>query len=210
MKELPNVTLLAVSSIEIPDTIKALQISSEHLKFAEIVLVSHEKPINLPDNIVFKYYPKMNNITEFNNFCCKDFHKYFETSHCMLVQFHGYIIRPELWDDGWLQYDWIGAPWAYRDDSYITHDGEHVRQGNGGVRLQSKRFAEMPSKYNLPLNHDRGFYNEDGNYCVYYRRLFKELGINYADVNVASKFAFENNIPENQNILPFAFHKFRR
>lgn len=205
---LQNVTLLAISSIEIPETIASLIRSSEKLNFAEVKLISHERPSNLPDFIKFEYCPKINNIMDFNNFCWKDLHKYFKTSHCLIVQSHAWILRPNLWDHNWLSYDWIGSPWRYSEDAYITHDGEHVRCGNGGFRLQSKRLAELPSKYNLPLNHDRGFYNEDGNFCVYYRRLFLDLGIQYAPLDVACKFAHEVDILENQNILPFGFHKF--
>ena len=50
---LPDVTLLALSSIEIPATIKALQLSSERINFAEIKLVSHEEPKDLPKEIKY-------------------------------------------------------------------------------------------------------------------------------------------------------------
>lgn len=208
MRQVKNVTLMAISSIEINETINSLIKCSEKLEFDSVKLVSHEKPNNLPSFIEYDYFPRINNIMDFNNFCWKDLHKFFDTSHVLTVQSHAWILRPELWEDSWLDFDWIGAPWKYCNDSYITHYGEHVRQGNGGFTLRSKKISEMPTKYNLPLNHERGFYNEDGNFCVYYRKIFLDLGIKYAPVEVAAKFSYEQSIPENENVLPFGFHKF--
>jgi hypothetical protein len=71
------------------------------------------------------------------------------------------IVRPELWSNDFLEYDYIGAPWMYSDTSYITDEGEHVPVGNGGFCLRSKKFLEMPTKLGLKLDHRQGFYNHD-------------------------------------------------
>jgi hypothetical protein len=206
-KNIPQVTLIAISSIMIHETIRALQKCCEEMEFGSVKLLSHKKPFFLPSNITFEICPKINNIMDFNHYVFRDFGKHVTTSHCLMVQYHGWVLRPELWDDNWLQYDYIGAPWAYSDDAYMSQAGEHVRVGNGGFSLRSKKLLDLPKERNIQLTHDRGFWNEDGNICVYHREKFLEAGIRYAPVEVASVFSFENEVPENKGVLTFGFHR---
>jgi len=208
--KIPDVTLIAISSIKIPETIQALQKCCEKLEFGSVKLLSDKKPADLPENITFELCPKINNIMDFNHYVFRDFGQHISTSHCLMVQFHAWVHRPELWDDNWLQYDYIGAPWPYKDDAYITRGGEHVRVGNGGFSLRSKKLMDLPGKYNIQLTHDRGYWNEDGNICVYHRERFLELGIQYAPVEVAALFSHEIDIPENENVLSFGFHRYMK
>jgi hypothetical protein len=91
-------------------------------------------------------------------------------------------------------------------DSYITKDGEHVRVGNGGFSLRSRRLLETPRAYGMPYLEDRGFYNEDGNICVYNRKFLLDIGIRYAPIDVAARFSKEYDVPENTGIETFGFH----
>ena len=207
--QLPDVTLIAISSVFIPETIRALQISSENINYADIKLISHELPQNLPNNIKFEKCNKINNIDDFNSFCFYDLYKYFNTSHCLSVQYHATVLNAYVWEDSWLQYDWIGAPWKYSDNAYITKTGKHIRQGNGGFTLKSRKILELPTKYDLPMKSEQGWKNEDGQFCVYWEPLFTDLGVKYAPVEVAAKFSYENEVPENKGLKTFGFHKFK-
>lgn len=205
--DIPDVTLIAVSSINIPETIKALQKSCEEIDFGAVKLISHERTGSLPKEIKFEKCSKINNIMDFNHLAFSDLGKYIQTSHALLVQNHAYIINPTCWDNDWLQYDYIGAPWQWQKNSYISNTGDHVRVGNGGFSLRSKKLLELPKKLGLPLKQEQGFWNEDGNICCYYRREFLEAGIKYAPVEVAAKFSFENEVPENKGIKTLGFHR---
>ncbi len=205
---LPDVTLIIVSSIKIPETITALLKSSERISYNSIKLISHLKPNNLPNDIVFEQCPQLNNIHDYNHYVFRELGQHVETSHCLLIQYDSWVLRPELWKDEWLKYDYIGAPWTYSEDSYIAPGGEHVRVGNGGFSLRSKKLLDLPKKYGIQLTHERGFWNEDGNICVYHRKRFLELGIRYAPVEVAAVFSHENEVPENKNVLSFGFHRY--
>lgn len=208
MKVLNDVTLLAVSSIKIEETLGALIRSCECIQFAEVKLITHELPNILPNNIRFEQCPKLNNINDYNLYTFKYMSTHVNTSHCLLIQYDSWVIRPELWNDDWLQYDYVAAPWAYKDDAYICHDtGEHVRVGNGGFSLRSKKLIDTPMQYSLPLLQEQGWYNEDGNICCYHRKRLLELGIKYAPVDVASVFSFETEVPENKNTITFGFHR---
>ena len=65
--DLPEVTLIAVSSIRIHETILALQRSYRDINFAEVKLITHEKPINLPSDIKYEQCNPINNILDYNN-----------------------------------------------------------------------------------------------------------------------------------------------
>lgn len=208
MIKLPEVTLALISSIQINDAIKMLQKSNEKIEFATIKFISHEKPDNLPNNIQFNKCEEIKDTHKYSQIVFKYLTNYIDTYFCLLIQPDSCIIHPELWNNNWLKYDYIGAPWAIRDDAYICHDtGEHVRVGNGGFSLRSKKIMNAPLIYNLPLLSEQGYDNEDGNICVYHRVQMKKIGIKFAPVDVAAKFSFENPVPENGGIIPFGYHK---
>ena len=207
MINLPSVTLLAVSSIRISETIMALLYCCEGINFNSVKLISHEIPKTLPSNIKFEQCRKINNILDYNQIVFKELYPYVKTSHCLLIQYDGWVIHPELWDDSWLDYDFCGAPWPIVEGHYLTLTGERIRVGNGGISLRSRNLLELPEKYHLSLVQDRGYYNEDGNICVYWRKEFLEHGIKYAPVEVAARFSYENSVPENIGLKTFAFHK---
>lgn len=206
--QLSDVTLLTVTSIEIEKAIKALEKSREKIDFGVVKLVSHEKPDNLPGDIVFKKCQPINNATTYSAIVFNRLTEYVDTEYCLLIQYDSWVIHPELWDDNWFKYDYIGAPWQYKEDAYICYDtGEHVRVGNGGFSLRSKKVMSTPWVYQLPLLQEQGWYNEDGNICVYHRKKMLHLGIKYAPLEIATKFSYENPVPENIGLKTFGFHK---
>jgi hypothetical protein len=189
-----DLTLVAVTGTDIETTKIALEKCQSLMHFTKVMFIA--------DAGINTYY-------KYNDFVFRELGPYVETSHCLLIQYDSWILRPELWDDAWLEYDYIGAPWPIKDNAYLSN-GEHVRVGNGGFSLRSKRLLELPKKYNIELTQEQGYYNEDGNICCYHRKEFLDLGIKYAPIEVACVFSHELDIPENQNILPFGFHRFQK
>jgi hypothetical protein len=125
----------------------------------------------------------------------------------MFVHGDGYVINPSLWQDSWLEYDFIGAPWPLPTDdySYRTPTGELVRVGNS-VSLRSKRLLKLPSDLLLEWKSYYGNTNEDGFLTVHNRdRLIRE-GCVFAPLDVAKYFSKEHEIEENKGIETFAFH----
>jgi len=208
MIKIPNVTLIAVSSIYIEKTISMLQYSYREIGFGKVKLITHEKPKNIPCEIEFCECPKINNIMDYNNIMFFDIGKYISTSHCLIIQHDSAVIFPEMWDENWLQWDYIGAPFKIVENAYWANNGERVRVGNGGFSLRSTKILNAPKKLGLELKQEQGFFNEDGNLVCYNRRELLNYGIRYAPVEIAAKFSFENETSENLNIeKPFGFHK---
>ena len=205
--ELPNVTLIAVTSVRLEDHIKALQYSTRSIKFGAVKLVSDVLPDNLPEGITHAYIDKMSNIDDWNYAMIYKLGDYVDTEFAMIIHDDGFIINPHAWRTEFLDYDYIGAPWPlpYDDFSYRDINGELIRVGNS-VSLRSKKLIDLPNKLNLEWKPFHGFYSEDGFICVNNRHIYKEHGCVFADINVAKYFSHENQIPEIQGIAPFAFH----
>lgn len=206
--QLPHVTLIAPTGTKILETISAIEKSCSGIDFGAVKLVVPEKPDNLPDYITFEQGGKMDSYFAYNEYVFKELYKHVDTSHCLLIQHDSWVLYPTLWDPSWLWYDYIGAPWEIRENSYISWETkERVRVGNGGFSLRSKKLLSIPSKYNLPLLEEQGYYNEDGNICCYHRHVFIENGIKYAPIEVAASFSYETPMEENMGIMSFGFHK---
>lgn len=202
---LNNVTLVAVSSIKIKETIEAIKYSTEAIKYSEVLLISDTKPSNLPKYITHKYCEPIKNIDEYSRFMIYNLADYIKTDFVLVIQYDGYVLRPFKWDKHFLQYDYIGAPWE--KDAHFTKEGVNIRVGNGGFSLRSKKLLQIFNRLNLPLTDNQtGFFNEDGIICNYYRKILEENNIKYADIDTASKFSCEV-ICSDSSPTPFGFHK---
>ena len=223
MINLPNVTLVSIDTTkEIDKTLRALYTSMSGINFGAVKIITTKKQIEnnyslVDDGIVLEEpVVDIKNYNDYNNYVIHDLHNHVNTSHCLLVQPDGFVLFPEKWNNEWLKYDYIGAPWAYAEDAYIDPFGNHHRVGNGGFSLRSKKFLEVPTKVEVPWETNNSDfywmpegvvnYHEDGNVCVHNRHIFIEQGCKYAPVEVAVKFSQESRVPECDGIIQFGFH----
>ena len=206
MIELNNVTLISVTSVDIEATIKALEYSCIGVNFQKVKLVTHEKPINLPEFISYEYIDKISSIDEWNHAMVYKLGNYVDTDFAMLIHGDGFIVNPDSWMDEFLEYDYIGAP--FPEDNQLLKDinGKQIRVGNS-VSIRSKRLMDLPKKLNLEWKSFNGYYNEDGWICINNRHIFEEHGMKFADIDIAKYFSHETMVPEIQGIKPFAFHR---
>lgn len=160
--DLPDVTLIGVDSN--PGRLKkAADKCTKWIKFGAVKLITH--------SITSK--------EQYSDFCIKDLYKHVDTSHMLICQHDGYVNNWQAWDNDWLQYDYIGAPWHYNDGMAV---------GNGGFSLRSRRLMEIvASDRNITQHHP-----EDHHICRTYRPyLESKYGIKFAPIEVAEKFSFE-------------------
>jgi len=208
MLDLSNITLIAMTSVKIPQTIKALQYSSRDIKFGAIKIISDTKPDNLPQGITWEYIDKMSNIDEYSFSMIYKLEKYIDTDFAITIQEDGFIINSDSWKPEFLNYDYIGAAWHIPNDNFSYRDinNKLIRVGNGGVSLRSKKLINLAKNLNLEWKPFHGYYNEDGFICVNYRHIYEEHGIKFADIDIAKYFSHETQLPETMGIEPFAFH----
>lgn len=193
MIQLPNVTLICLTNKDFAGHKKALDISSSNINFGAVKLIWDEG---------------MKSIDDWNYKIIYELHNYVQTDYAMLIHADGHVVRPDLWREEFLDYDFIGAPWPLPQDdySYRTPSGEVVRVGNS-VSIRSKRLLRLPMELDLVWKPYYGNTNEDGFLCVHNRMVLQANGIRFAPIDVAKYFSREHDIPENQGIETFAFHQ---
>lgn len=204
--ELPNVTLVCVTSVNVQRAIKALQYSVKNIEFKNVLLLTSEECVL--DNIdVIKINPILNT-DEYSKFIVYELHKYINTEFALIIQEDGFVVNAEQWDGLFLEYDYIGAPWPIPEDDFSFKDsyGNLQRVGNGGFSLRSKKLLRLASELDIEWKSYFGFYNEDGFFCCHNKHIYEANGCKFAPIDVASKFSFETPIPENNGILTFGFH----
>jgi hypothetical protein len=218
MKQLDEVTIVAVAGIEVRRAIAALRISIQNLSFGNVKLLTHQKPRWCDSRIEYIPIRQLNSYIEYNRFIIFELSEYVDTSHCLLIQADGYVRNPESWDEEFLAYDYIGAPWPVIPSAYIDPFGNHQRVGNGGFSLRSKRLLSTPQR--MPVewdaNHgefyrhmDYGLFNEDGLVCVHNRHVYELDGCQFAPVEVAMRFSREIRLTDLPlEAKPFGFHRY--
>lgn len=192
--KLPNVTLIALSGLnyQTKENLEALKKSCEGIEWGAVKYIQQGDIVD---------------INSWNKAVIYDLWKYVDTDFAMFIHGDGYVIRPDLWRDEWLQYDYIGAPWPLPTDdySYRDVDGDIVRVGNS-VSLRSRRLMSLPSELGLEWRFYYGNSNEDGFLACHNRHILEEAGCVFAPLEVAKHFSKEHEIPENKGLDTFAFH----
>ncbi len=205
---LPNVTLVAVATRNVEETLKALLYSCKDISFGNVKLLSHYTPYCNNEIVNFVRINQMKNIDDWSHFIVYELGAYIDTDYILLVHADGFVVNAKEWRNEFLNYDYIGSPWPLPKDDFSYRDinGELIRVGNS-VSLRSKKLLDLPKLINIPWESDNGYFNEDGFVCVKNKHLFEEYGMKFAKIDVAKYFAHEAMIPEIKNIKPFAFHK---
>jgi len=202
MKSLSRVTLVAASSIRLPETVCAMRKSMKHIGYGDAILFT-DRHLDLSRYGIRVVRIGPLDYVGYSRFITHELYKHVGTEFALIVQHDGYVLRPERWSDDFLKYDYIGAPWPR--GMYLTPDGKEARVGNGGFSLRSKKLLEAPTKLDMPFVPDRGSYNEDGFLCNYNRAKLESYGIRYAPVEVAARFSKEKECDDSYP-YPFGFH----
>ena len=207
--KLPNVTLAAMTSVDIYETVRALKYSMRGIEFGDVVLITDKKPWYLPKGIRYSHTDKLDNIDKFNYKMTYELGSHIKTDFALIVHADGFVIHPENWRDEFLNYDYIGSPWPLPKNDYAYRDkkGNICRVGNS-VSIRSKRLMDFPAKENLPW--EKGyddFYNEDIFICCMHKNEMEDAGLKWAPFEEAILFGREHPLPENKGVEPFIFHK---
>lgn len=190
MISLPQVTLIALTNKDFDGHKKAIDESCKEINFGAVKLIWDEK---------------IKNIDDWNHKIIYELPHYIDTTHALLIHADGYVVHPEAWDESWIQYDYVGAPWPLPHDSYSYRDehGGIVRVGNS-VSLRSKKLMDLVATREWKSYY--GNTNEDGFICCHNHKWLESQGCKFAPLDVAKHFSKEHEIPENVGLKTFAFH----
>lgn len=121
------------------------------------------------------------------------------TRQTLNIQWDSWIADASLWRDDFLKYDYIGAPWWYKD-------GKNV--GNGGFSLVSSRLKRYIYDRRAIYPCDTSI--DDDLLCRKYRPQLELAGFEWAPERVAHEFSFEGctdgSSPPREFTKHFGFH----
>ena len=134
-----------------------------------------------------KFIPirKQISLYDYSEIMTKQLWTYIETDYVLTIQWDGMAVNADLWDEDFLNYDYIGALWKWPTNNQVV--------GNGGFSLRSRTLIESLRDTRVQLGTPMSGQNEDVAISAEYRNLMEsKYGIKYATPNVAAKFSTEN------------------
>jgi len=193
MLKLPEITLIAISSVEIENTELALLISSHDIKFGAIKLLTSENWVSADSRVETVKIPRLD-LNGYSRFIMRDLISYVDTRFCLVVQADGFVLNANRWKDEFLDYDYVGAPWPIDlkfQPGNITLNLTKNLVGNGGFSLRSKKLLSETAKIDFD-NLTFPTKSEDLIICHF---LFEEMiaaGIKFPAPELAAAFSIES------------------
>jgi Protein of unknown function (DUF5672) len=168
---LPNVTLVSIFTVCHELTFMAVDDCLKCAEFGDVKLFT-DKPG--PNTIKIDKFATHNEFARFANYTVP---QHLQTSHILTVQWDSWVLNPNAWNDEFLAYDYIGAPWWYNDDYNV---------GNSGFCLRSKRLMDYLTEHesDFPIGSP-----EDHVLCREYQKRLPQF--KWAPARLAWKFAVE-------------------
>lgn len=179
---LPQVTLCCVDTRSPAEAVYALRRSMSHIDFGRVLYLgpAHARDMGLDlRDIELVAIEDITSIEAYSRFMLQGLGPYIQTSHVLVIQWDGFVTHPELWQDQFLDYDYIGPPWYKKNQS--------PEVGNGGFSLRTRRLIDALAL--LPYD---GSDPEDVAICVRLRdQLQREHNIQFAPIELARAFGVE-------------------
>ncbi len=170
---LKNVTVCAVDCVSPDLAARALDRCVAACEFGDAVLFS-DSPV--AGSFRFQQIEKIDSFDAYSRFCLRDMPSLIQAPYVLVIQWDGFVANPSVWDDTFLTYDYIGAPW--HPDGMV---------GNGGFSLRSRRLLD--ALVDVPLLPDRP---EDWLIGRYARAALEmQHRVRFSPTTVASRFSYE-------------------
>jgi hypothetical protein len=188
---LPDVTLVCVDSAYPELALNAIERSMALVDFGAAVFITrpdHGLP-RCPAGLRIVTVDTIRSVPDYSRFMLRELSPYVSTSHCLVIQWDGFVLDPSMWSDEFLRFDYIGPLWdRFRDDERCIC--------TGGFTLRSRRLLRALLDERIEPHKP-----EDVCIAVEYREyLERRHGIRYADKESAHRFAIEDLY-----VLPSAF-----
>jgi hypothetical protein len=176
--DLPQVTLIAATSINVEATLQAIDACQTQVRFAACKLLTHREPARVMPGVDVILTPKVVSSDQYSRFILTELANHVATSHCLVMQWDGHIVASNRWNPQFLDYDYIGASWPQ------FADGHDV--GNGGFSLRSRRLLEACQSPQFTLSHP-----EDVAIGRHNRTWLEAQGLRFAPRELADAFSAE-------------------
>jgi Protein of unknown function (DUF5672) len=198
--KLPDVTLVVIETREHALARIAIADCLDKAEFGEVLILT-DRPLEFsPLTMSHGVHPRFHVVDDWPDklgYCQSwwyDVPLLLRTSHSLSVEWDGGIWDTGMWRDEYMEYDYVGAPWWYKD-------GKNV--GNGGFCLISSRLRryvhDRRAQYvcDMPIGDDL--------LCRKYRPNLENVGFRWAPEKLAHEFSFECCRPSPTS-RHFGFH----
>lgn len=197
MLDLPTVTLACIETRSHELLRRTLVDALSKVRFGEVLILS-DKPIMAPNSgNPIRWYKVDDAPTKegWERQFWIELPKVVTTQHVLFIEWDAGIFDVDCWGDDFLDYDFIGAPWWYKDGMNV---------GNGGFSLRTSKLMR-----HIAANQERYPVAQPGDevLCRAYRRALEAEGFKWAPENLARDFSFECFDPPGG--LSFGFHAMR-
>lgn len=176
--DLPDVTLIAATSINVEATLLAIEACKEKVRFAACKLLTHEPPTHTIPGLEMIIIPQITTSEQYSRLILKGLTEHIVTSHCLIVQWDGLVVDPARWNPQFLEHDYVGASWPQFGDGHDV--------GNGGFSLRSRRLLEACRAPEFTPSHP-----EDVAIGRHNRRWLESQGLRFASRELADSFSAE-------------------
>lgn len=176
--QLPQITLCAVTSVNVEATVRALEKCLGQIEFASCKLFTDASIMPSCADIQVVPIKRLNSSEAYSTFLLSELTSHIFTSHCLVVQWDGHVLDARRWRPEFLDYDYIGATWPQFNDGYDV--------GNGGFSLRSRRLMELCRDPEF-----RPYPAEDIAICRVNRGWLEGKGMRFASSGLANLWATE-------------------
>lgn len=200
-----RITLVCVETREdrLQESAKALASSMSLFPCKEALFISHKK-LDTKNVAEFKDLTFVTNIRkldekrhDYDYFMLTQLPSFIETTHYLVLGSNGYIVGPSAWDDGWLDFHYIGAPWPYHPKGYYPPHPpctEKNSVGNGRFSLRSTLMGKYIQEQFYKICKQPSFATpqwspEDVFISRTMRPLLETKGFRFAPESVANRFS---------------------
>ena len=191
MLNLSNVTLLCVETREPELAHWAIDRCLSGTQFAKVVLITNLDCVSTKRaDIEYVQAPPIRTTIDYSGLLLTGISQYVESSHVLIIQWDSFVVNPQLWNDEFLRYDYIGPVWPHHPETPV---------GNGGFSLRSKKLLQAILSPRFIKKHP-----EDYCICADNRKFLEQCGIEIAPVDIAEQFAVERTAWHEA----FGFHGF--
>lgn len=183
---LPDVTLCLIETREHTLARMAVEDCLDKVDFGDILIVT-DRPLEFaPLTVSHGVHPRFKTVEDWptkigwSQSFWYDVAPLLQTAYTLNIQWDSWIWDITQWTDEFLLYDYIGAPWWYKD-------GKNV--GNGGFSLISTRLRRYVRDHRAEFPCVNAA--DDDLYCRKYRPILQDKGFMWAPEKLAHRFAFE-------------------
>lgn len=215
MLHLPEVTLFAIDCVHPEKTIAAMRFSMQWVRFGHALLITDtmknavfEEDIEIihrqeaDDRVAPIGMPNLRLPVAYELDVLRLPAEYIRTSHMLHIEWDSAILNPLAWQEEFLDWDYVGAPWPNHHDPGWPPCDESNNVGNGGFALKSQKFCKLIRRATEEHADDRGMISSDRWQCRTMRPWMEKHGIKYAPETIAALFSCEGRIYSGQ----FGFH----